>query len=185
MRKTGHIVVATSLLLATVAILAIESGLAHAEEASAEMNLISNDGIGQPIGRITISDAGQGGQGVQLVFDLSNLAPGRHGFHLHQNGACGPAEVDGKMTAGGAAGSHFDPQNTGTHQGPEGQGHLGDLPALDVSAEGIAKGQTQAPRLTVADMKGKALIIHKGGDTYADEPKDGGGNERVACGVVR
>lgn len=185
MRRPGQIIVGTSLLFATLAVLAIEAGLANAEEASAEMNLISDDGIGQPIGRITVSDAGQGGQGVQLVFDLTNLAPGRHGFHLHENGDCGPAELNGKMAAGGAAGSHYDPQNTGTHQGPEGQGHLGDLPALEVSAEGVAKGQAQAPRLKVADMKGKALVIHKGGDTYADEPKDGGGKERVACGVVR
>jgi Cu-Zn family superoxide dismutase len=182
MRRPGQIVVATSLLLGTIAVLAIEAGLAFAEEASAEMNLISADGIGQPIGRITVSDAGQG---VQLVFDLTNLGPGRHGFHLHENGECGPAEVDGKMAAGGAAGSHYDPQNTGTHKGPEGQGHLGDLPALDVGAEGIAKGQMQAPRVKVADMKGKALMIHKGGDTYSDEPKDGGGKERLACGVVR
>jgi Cu-Zn family superoxide dismutase len=185
MRRPGQIVVATSLVFATMAVLVIESGLAFAEEASAGMNLISDDGIGQPIGRVSVSDAGQGGQGVQLVFDLTDLAPGRHGFHLHENGECGPAERDGKMVAGGAAGSHYDPQSTTSHKGPEGQGHLGDLPALEVSAEGIAKGQTQAPRLKVSDMRGKALIIHEGGDTYSDEPKDGGGKERVACGVVR
>ena len=38
--------------------------------------------------------------------------------------------------------------------------------------------------LSTADLKGKALIVHAGGDTYRDEPPLGGGGARVACGVV-
>lgn len=43
-----------------------------------------------------------------------------------------------------------------------------------------------APRLTVVDARGKALMIHAGGDNYSDEPQPlGGGGGRVACGVVQ
>ena len=35
------------------------------------------------------------------------------------------------------------------------------------------------------DVSGRALMIHEGGDNYADEPKPlGGGGARIACGVI-
>jgi len=35
-------------------------------------------------------------------------------------------------------------------------------------------------------LKGHALMIHQGGDNYADTPeKLGGGGARAACGVVK
>ncbi len=65
-----------------------------------------------------------------------------------------------------AAGGHLDPQNTGKHEGPEGQGHLGDLPVLVVNNDGIASEPVTAPRLKSLDeVKDKALMIHVGGDT--------------------
>ena len=43
-----------------------------------------------------------------------------------------------------------------------------------------------ANRLKVADVKGRALMIHAGGDNYSDQPKPlGGGGARVACGVIK
>ena len=43
-----------------------------------------------------------------------------------------------------------------------------------------------APRLKVADLKGKSLMIHAGGDNYSDTPAPlGGGGARAACGVVK
>ena len=80
----------------------------------------------------------------------------------------------------GAAGS-----DTGRHAGPEGNGHKGDLPVLEVAADGSARVTLTAPRLTVADAQGRALMVHAGGDNYSDEPKPlGGGGARIACGVV-
>ena len=49
----------------------------------------------------------------------------------------------------------------------------------------MAKGKLDVAGLKVADMEGHALMIHAGGDNYADAPKPlGGGGERIACGVV-
>jgi Cu-Zn family superoxide dismutase len=42
-----------------------------------------------------------------------------------------------------------------------------------------------APRLSTDDLKGRAIVIHSGGDNYSDTPRPlGGGGARVACGVV-
>jgi Cu-Zn family superoxide dismutase len=53
--------------------------------------------------------------------------------------------------------------------------------------KGSDKGINQtviAPRLKLADVQGRALVIHEGGDNYSDQPENGGGKGRVACGVV-
>ena len=39
------------------------------------------------------------------------------------------------------------------------------------------------PRLKASDLRGRALVVHAGGDTYADTPPLGGGGARIACGV--
>ena len=85
-----------------------------------------------------------------------------------------------------AAGGHFDPANTGKHLGPQGEGHKGDMPALVVGADGKATKSIIAPHLTVADVKGHAVMIHAGGDNYSDQPAPlGGGGARIACGVAK
>ena len=84
-----------------------------------------------------------------------------------------------------AAGGHYDPAGSKRHSAPWGDGHLGDLPALSVDANGNTS-PVLAPRLKMADLKGRALMIHAGGDNYADQPAPlGGGGVRWACGVIQ
>ncbi|MGH6913297.1 MAG: superoxide dismutase [Cu-Zn] SodC [Geminicoccales bacterium] len=156
----------------------------RAEEASADMHAVSTEGIGESIGTVQLSD---GAAGLTLAVDVQGLTPGEHGFHLHQNGSCEPAaNAEGQMTPALGAGGHYDPESTGEHAGPEGEGHKGDLPVLEVGNDGMAMAEFTAPRLTVADARGKALMIHAGGDNYSDQPQPlGGGGGRVACGVVQ
>lgn len=165
-------------------VLTLAAGPALAAKLSITMNAIDADGIGQPVGTVEARDTRQG---LALTPRLSGLTPGPHGIHVHQNPACGPAEQDGKKVAGFAAGGHFDPHATGKHMGPwQDGGHLGDLPALAVNADGKASDTLLAPHLKLADIKGRAIVIHAGADNYADAPKPlGGGGARVACGVVR
>jgi Cu-Zn family superoxide dismutase len=153
-----------------------------AKPVKVTMNLISVDGVGKPAGTITLKE---GKDGVTMATDLKGLPPGEHGFHLHEKGSCDPADKEGKKTAGQAAGAHFDPDGTKAHKGPGGGGHKGDLPKLEVSDKGVAKGKVEAKGLTLADFAGKSLMIHAGGDNYSDTPKPlGGGGERIVCGVV-
>jgi len=154
-----------------------------ADSKKVTMNLISADGAGAPIGTITLEDSAGG---LVLKTDLKGLPPGDHGFHLHAKPSCAPGEQDGKMAAGIGAGGHFDPDSTKKHLGPDATGgHKGDLPVLNVAADGSASDTLTAPHLKVADLAGHALIIHAGGDNYADQPKPlGGGGARIACGVI-
>jgi Cu-Zn family superoxide dismutase len=162
---------------------AVAATAALAEELSIPINAIDAGGVGAEIGTVMAAD---GPQGLQLTPQLTDLAPGPHGFHLHEKPDCAPAERDGQMTAGLAAGGHFDPEATKKHLGPTGQGHMGDLPLIDVGPEGTAANQTLvAPRLKVADLHGHALVIHSKGDNYSDSPESlGGAGGRIACGVV-
>ena len=97
------------------------------------------------------------------------------------------AEKDGKRSAAEAAGGHWDPKATGKHAEPWGDGHLGDLPALLVTADGKATQPVLAPRIkTLDEVRNLAVMVHAGGDNHADHPKPlGGGGARVACGVIR
>ena len=91
----------------------------------------------------------------------------------------------GKPVPAAAAGGHLDPQQTKRHGLPWGDGHLGDLPALVVAADGTATQPVLAPRLKLADVRSHALMVHAGGDNHADHPQPlGGGGGRVACGVI-
>ncbi|HLT76318.1 MAG TPA: superoxide dismutase [Cu-Zn] SodC [Ferrovibrio sp.] len=173
--------------LLTLAGLALAAAPAAAAEKTITMNAISASGIGPSIGTITARDTAQG---LMLIPQLSGLSPpGPHGFHVHEKPDCGPGPgANGQPAPGMAAGGHYDPHKTGRHHGPhrDAAGHKGDLPPLVVNADGSATLPVLAPRLKVRDLSGRALMIHAGGDNYADEPQPlGGGGGRIACGVVR
>ena len=156
---------------------------AGADTATVTINSIDEQGVGAILGTVELSDTSKG---LVLKPKLKNLSPGKHGWHIHQTPDCGPAEKDGKMAAGMAAGGHFDPATTNKHAGPKGTGHMGDLPVLVVAANGKATKAVTVARLKVTDLKDRALMIHAGGDNYADEPKPlGGGGGRIACGIIK
>lgn len=173
----------TRSLIATLLLSTLGSGHVLASSTSVSMSKVDEQGKTQSIGQITIEETEHG-----LLFtpELKSLPGGMHGFHVHEHGSCDPAHKDGEMTAAESAGGHFDPEGTGKHRGPYGDGHLGDLPALFVNEEGEAEMPVLAPRLkSVSQLEGRALMIHAGGDNYADEPEPlGGGGARVACGVL-
>lgn len=158
--------------------------LAQAEMIKAPVFLINDQGTGAQIGTIAFSDTPEG---LLLALDVAGLTPGEHGIHIHEVGDCGSAAgPDGKMVPGLAAKGHYDPDKKAAHHGPAGEGHKGDLPALAVAADGKATVSLKAPRLKVAEVKGLSVIIHAGGDNYADTPALlGGGGARVACAVIK
>ncbi len=158
-------------------------GSSTLRQVTVSMFKIDANGIGPEIGTLTLSDS-RGG--LRIVPNLKGLPPGPHGFHVHENPNCGPGMKDGKMQAGLAAGGHYDPNATGKHVGPMGDaGHRGDLPVLDVAADGTATEAVNALRLSVNEVRGRAIVIHEGGDNFSDQPKPlGGGGARIACGTV-
>jgi Cu-Zn family superoxide dismutase len=152
-----------------------------AADQTVTVKLVDDHGIGEAIGQVTVS---QTSHGVVFSPQLKELPPGMHGFHIHEHASCEAQEKEGKPTAALAAGGHYDPMQTKRHGAPWGDGHRGDLPALYVDAQGKAEYSVLAPRLKLSDLKGHALMIHAGGDNYADQPAPlGGGGARIACGV--
>ncbi|HSH44145.1 MAG TPA: superoxide dismutase [Cu-Zn] SodC [Arenicellales bacterium] len=161
---------------------AVLSAPALADELTIEMSEVDSGGVKDVIGTITVTDTAYG---ALFTPDLKGLRPGLHGFHIHENPSCEPADKDGEPVAALAAGGHFDPFGSGRHEGPYGAGHLGDLPPLTADAFTRATHPVLAPRVNSANLRGRALIIHEHGDNYADEPKPlGGGGARFACGVI-
>lgn len=145
------------------------------------MNFVDENGVGAGVGQVVVSATKYG-----LVFTpaMAGLPPGLHGFHVHENPSCLPKEKDGKKVPALAASGHYDPQKTGQHGLPWGEGHLGDLPPLYVNAEGKATQPVLAPRLKLSDLTGRSLMVHAGGDNHADHPAAlGGGGARIVCGV--
>lgn len=151
-------------------------------EITVQMNMVDENGTGKAVGQVVISETPYG---VVFIPLLSGLPPGLHGFHVHENSSCESGEKDGKKVPALAAGGHYDPAGSKRHGVPWGDGHLGDLPGLYVDHAGNAGNPVLTPRLKLADLKNRSLMIHAGGDNHADHPAPlGGGGARLACGVI-
>jgi Cu-Zn family superoxide dismutase len=174
--------------LAAASVLLLSGAVMASDVVTVPINLIEAKGVGQSVGTIGLSETANGF--LRLDLKLTNeLPPGGHGFHIHENGDCGPANKDGAAVAGLAAGGHFDPDKTGKHEGPSGHGHKGDLPILFVEVDEDGATETThsliAPRLKLAEVRGRSIMIHEFSDNYSDTPKPlGGGGARIACGVI-
>ncbi len=158
---------------------------ADATDMTAALSKIDKSGTGESVGTVTVTG---GSGGAVFTTDLKGLPPGQHGLHLHANGSCDPGpNAQGEVVAGGAAGGHWSPSGSTEHAGPMGSGHLGDLPFVTVGADGTSKETLTAPHITdLSQLKGHALMIHAGGDNYADQPAPlGGGGARIACGLIK
>lgn len=170
-------------ILPALVLFVSSAGCVLAAEITVPMSTVNAEGAVKPIGSITISESPYG-----LVFSpsIEGLEPGLHGFHVHENPSCAPKDKEGKPVAALAAGGHYHPSANKNHGAPWGDGHLGDLPALVVGQDGKANYPVLAPKLKLSDIKSRSLIIHGGGDNYADQPAPlGGGGARIACGVIK
>lgn len=170
------------LILSILPLMVSCTSMQQKQSKTITVHAISAAGIGKAIGTVRFEESVKG---LVITPKLHLLSAGLHGFHIHENPSCETADKEGKAVAGLAAGGHFDPHSSAKHEGPEGQGHHGDLPALIVNTDGTANTTLTAPRLRLADIIGRSLMIHEGGDNYSDNPKPlGGGGARIACGVI-
>lgn len=166
------------MLMTSLAVLAASAGAA---DPGAQAKLY--DRSGNQVGKLTIHPRENGGVTVQVR--VHDLPPGFHGFHVHAVGECAPPFT--------SAGGHFDKDKH-----PHGH-HSGDLPVLQVNADGTAKATISTDRFAVADLfdgDGSAIIIHANPDNYANIPTryaaapdattlaTGDAGDRIACGVM-
>ena len=172
------------ILAAAAVALAGTVALAQKPTAKAKAD-IKGDSIS---GTATFVESAQGtGSAVHITLTVKGLKPGRHGVHLHAIGKCEPPGFT-------AAGGHFDPgPNGNTDPDANHPFHMGDIPNLEVGANGSGTLKAVTTRVTLADgplslfdADGTAIIIHANPDQgITGEPKSGvSGGPRVACGVV-
>lgn len=165
-------------LASTLALLTSSSFAEGARVAQAKMY----DAAGNKIGIATLVENGHGG--VQISINAHGLSPGLHGLHVHSVGHCVPRAFV-------SAGSHFNPG--GTQHGMENPlgPHAGDLPNLEVKANGNVVGHIENEYVTLEpgmvnsllDANGSAIIIHQMPDDNFNSPT-GNSGARVACGVI-
>ena len=155
----------------------------YSKEITVPMYQVTSTGIGSHIGTVTLQDSKDG---LVIETNLNNFPAGPHGFHIHEFASCDPQkDKNGIMQAALAAGNHYDPHHTNHHAGPNGNGHLGDLPYLSVSEAGTNKIRFLMKNITVHQLKNKSLIIHENTDNYKDIPlPQGGSGLRIGCGII-
>jgi superoxide dismutase, Cu-Zn family len=122
------------------------------------------------------------------------LTPGKHGVHVHSKSSCAdaPDATTGANVKFGGAGTHLDPLETKKHGGPtntEKEAHAGDIPNIEIMADGRGTLEFTTKKLTVSDgplsLKSGAIVVHANEDKYTNDPPLGGSGPRVACGTVR
>jgi len=119
--------------------------------------------------------------GVAVEASVSGLAPGKHGFHIHENGSCD----DG----GKAAGGHFNPDKVMHGYMPKDgmqHAHPGDMGNLEAGSDGKASLKVFLPGVSLTGDKynvmGKAVVVHEKPDDFSQPTGNAGG--RIGCGVI-
>ena len=71
------------------------------------------------------------GGGVKVKARVTGLAPGTHGFHVHEFGDCSAADFT-------SAGGHFNPMASPTARPKDATRHVGDLGNIEAGEDGVA-----------------------------------------------
>ncbi|MDV6375502.1 superoxide dismutase family protein [Deinococcus arenicola] len=133
----------------------------------------------------------QVGMGMRVTVTVSGLTPGMHGMHLHEFGRCTPGvdPAENKVVPFGGAGGHFDPGGSANHDSPTAgnkYGHGGDLPMLNVGADGVGKATFTTSKDSLTGKNGvlnRSLVVHADMDDYKSDPS-GKSGARERCGVI-
>ncbi|HWP84853.1 MAG TPA: superoxide dismutase family protein [Terriglobia bacterium] len=120
------------------------------------------------------------GSGVHFTGTVTGLTPGKHGFHVHENGDCSAPDAS-------SAGGHFNPEKKAHGTPTAAERHAGDLGNIEADASGTAKVDIHANGITLGSgansVLGKAIIVHANPDDFSQPTGNAGG--RLACGVIK
>lgn len=133
----------------------------------------------------TVRFVQQEGQKIRIQAEVAGLAPGLHGFHIHEWGNL----TNGCVTAG----PHYNPMGK-VHGGPADEvRHVGDLGNLEANAEGKAFYNLEDHLImiygNINNIVGRSVVVHGGVDDLGkggneESLKTGNAGARVACGVI-
>ncbi len=167
------------LSLIAVAIISLASNASvQAQEVKLPVHRIFESGVGGKLGTITLNTTEQG---IAISVRLHGMLPGPHAFHIHQNPSCEAGNKNGKKVAGLKAGGHYRRSDNKDEHSHHGKPH-GDLPEIFASKQGEIRTTVYSKRLTLAEVRGRSIMIHLHGE---NEPgKIMGGGQRYACGII-
>jgi len=171
------------------------------QKASVQVaSAVLRDANGVAQATVLFTSAGSG----TLVTVAARSTAGIHGFHVHAND--NPANGDGCIAdPAQPANTHF--VSADGHFNPTGQthgNHGGDTPGVNVLSDGSAL-LTYTHELVLADITGRAVILHEGMDNFGNIPlgtaanqytansqdaitatqNTGNAGNRIACGVIQ
>ena len=158
-----------------LALLPLLAGCAAIEPTGgAPMALVNSSG--QSVGTVR---AWQTAGGVSFRISAAGLPHGVHGLHVHAVGRCDPPDFT-------SAGSHWNPLSRQHGMNNPAGPHGGDLPNVEVAANGVLTATVTLPGASMAsllDADGAALVLHAAADDYKTDPS-GNSGARIACAVL-
>ncbi|KAJ1927159.1 Superoxide dismutase [Cu-Zn] [Tieghemiomyces parasiticus] len=134
-------------------------------------------------GTVTFTQSSSSGP-VSVTGELKGLAPGKHGFHVHQFGD----NTNGCVSAG----PHFNPEAK-THGAPDAAvRHVGDLGNVQADSNGVAKIDIKDSVIQLSgahSILGRTIIVHADEDDlglggHKLSAATGNAGDRLACGVI-
>ncbi len=130
-------------------------------------------------GTVTLTETTTGLEVEANIRGVSN--PGKHGFHVHENGSC---DEGGK-----AAGGHFNPdrvQHGLLNKDGHAMAHAGDLGNITIDDKGNGQYKGTLPGASLSSGKynvvGKSIILHEKEDDFGQPTGNAGG--RIGCGII-
>lgn len=117
--------------------------------------------------------------GLRITGRIEGLAPGDHGFHVHQYGDLSD------RSSGASAGGHFAPEGSPHGKPSDEQRHVGDLGNVVAGKDGTATIDLVDHVVALSGERsivGRALVVHAGADHFTQP--SGNAGERVAFGVI-
>jgi len=150
------------------------SGMMNGDDEMAECRL-----NGSLSGTITLMTMGSG---VHFLGTVSNLSPGKHGFHVHQEGDLGNQCTN--------TGGHYNPDEMDHGSLTSSKRHVGDLENIVAGADKTAKVDKHVDDVDLAEFVGRAIVVHAGEDDLGQGGDQGSittGNAggRLDCCVIK
>eukprot|EP00092_Neocalanus_flemingeri_P025425 GFUD01027565.1.p1 GENE.GFUD01027565.1~~GFUD01027565.1.p1 ORF type:complete len:200 (-),score=42.30 GFUD01027565.1:94-693(-) len=132
-------------------------------------------------GTVKIHFTGDKEVDTMFMGSITNLAEGKHGFHVHEKGDLGNQCKN--------AGGHFNPtkKNHGDLNAPE--NHEGDFGNIIANSSKIAKISITSKGTDLNQLIGKAIVVHEKEDDLgkggaADSLTTGDAGARLDCCII-